>query len=258
MLTASEASNQVQPGLASNVYGDPVAGRLLLHRTEFQIRVADGPAVAESQALMERMYSWRGYKRSVSSRPNGEEDEITLQACRNLSVFGTLTVRFGSAYLLNAEELYPDEINVYRQSGATVAELTRLAVDPVYGSKEVLGALFHAAYVCLGPLRQIDDIFIEVHPRHVAFYRRMLGFRAIGACKMSPRVAAPAVLMHVPIAYVGRQAALYGGRASSGNRSLYPYFSSEADEQLAMRRLSALGLRGTNRNLPSDLCRTAA
>jgi hypothetical protein len=68
--------------------------------------------------------------------------------------------------------LYREEIDAYRRTGAKVCELTRLAIDPVHGSKEVLGARFHLAYIFGRQLGGITDVSIEANPRHVAFYRR--------------------------------------------------------------------------------------
>ena len=59
----------------------------------------------------------------------------------------------------------------------------------------VLGTLFHLAYIHGRLIRGATDLVIEVHPRHASFYRRMLGFRIIGAERICPRVDAPAVLM---------------------------------------------------------------
>jgi hypothetical protein len=62
---------------------------------------------------------------------------------------------------------------------------------------------------------------------------------------MSPRVDAPAVLLHVEVAYVGEQAALFGGQGVAANRSLYPYFCSPQEEAAAIQRLLELGRKET-------------
>ena len=215
-------------------------GHLLLDRKDFQIRLAESGATEESDALIYRMYTQRGYKLSRPAAALQATNEITLQACRDITVFGTLSVRFDSGRGLGADALYRDQIEEYRNDGARVAELTRLAVDPEFGSKEVLGALFHLAYVFCGPVRQIDDVFIEVNPRHVPFYRRMLDFTAIGECKICPRVEAPSILMHVKVANVGAQAAQWGGQHSAAGRSLYPYFCTRWEEDDVKRRVAEL------------------
>jgi hypothetical protein len=216
-------------------------GELLLERHNFQLRLAKSRLTQwESAALVERMYTRRGYKVAAHNDAPLTANELTLQACSGDHVFGTLTVRVDSEMGLAADALYRDEIDTYRDAGRHVAELTRLAVDPELGSKEVLGVLFHGAYAVCGPLRDVTDVFIEVNPRHVGFYRRMLNFVRIGQEKICPRVDAPAVLLHVEVAHVGQQAALYGGNvAEAGQRSLYPYFCEpEAADDLIGRVLA--------------------
>jgi hypothetical protein len=214
------------------------AEELLIERSDFQLRLANNRGRRNtSSVLIQRMYSWRGYKSSDTQEdPAHHANRVTLQACRDESVFGTLTVNFDSESGLAADALYQTEIDEYRNGGATVSELTQFAVDPEYGSKEVLGALFHLAHMlCL--LRGVTDVFIEVNPRHVGFYRRMLNFQQVGERKMCGRVNAPAVLLHVEVAYVTQQIARYGGHHGRGKRSLYPYFFSRQEQQGLPRRI---------------------
>jgi hypothetical protein len=125
----------------------PAGGELLLRRKDFQLRLAnDRGRRSESTALIDRMYAWRGYKRSSQDNAALLARQITLQTCNGEDVFGTLTVRYDSDLGLAADALYRSELDAYREAGARVAELTRLAVDPALGSKQVLGALFHGNY----------------------------------------------------------------------------------------------------------------
>jgi hypothetical protein len=221
-------------------YNSSIGGELLLVREDFQLRLANSRGrQAESSELVQRMYAWRGYKHT-QGQSTQRAHEATLQTCQGHDVFGTLTIRYDSDAGLAADALYRTELDAYRSAGARVAELTRLAVDPKLGSKEVLGALFHAAYVFCGPLGKIDDVFIEVNPRHVAFYQRMLDFQQAGEPRICPRVDATAVLLHVQVAHVGQQAALFGGRELQGQRSLYPYFCSREEEEQIRRRMVAV------------------
>src|SRR6476469_2537523 len=127
---------------------------ILLERSDFQVRLADTRGRRnKSSLLINRMYSWRGYKGSTNTDPSADVNRITLQACHADTVFGTITVAFDSQLGLAADALYRAEIDAYRNAGAKVCELTRLAVDPKDGSKEVLGALFHLAYIYGGLLR---------------------------------------------------------------------------------------------------------
>jgi hypothetical protein len=83
-------------------------------------------------------------------------------------------------------------------------------------------------------------MFIEVNPRHVAFYKRMLNFSPAGECKICPRVDAPAVLLHCEVQYMRQQVAVYGGHRGGAKRSLYPYFCSPDDDAALRRRMHEL------------------
>jgi hypothetical protein len=217
---------------------DTHAEALLIERSDFQIRLANNRGRRNrSSVLIQRMYSWRGYKSTDAQEDAAHHaNRVTLQACRDETVFGTLTVNFDSEDGLGADALYRPEIDEFRNNGAIVSEVTQLAVDPQHGSKEVLAALFHLAHM-LCVLRAVSDVFIEVNPRHVAFYRRMLDFREVGECKICERVNAPAILLHVEIAYMTEQIARYGGHHGRGKRSLYPYFFSRQEQEGLPRRI---------------------
>ena len=187
--------------------------------------------------LVNAMYSWRGYK--VETEPL-RLDQMTLQSCRAGYTFGTITLVLDSFAGLAADALYKNQVDQYRGSGRRVSELTRLAIDPQHGSKEVLGALFHLAYIFGAVMRGVTDFFIEVNPRHVLFYKRMLEFRQIGETKLCPRVNAPAVLLHLEASYVAEQVERYGGHRGDGRRSLYPYFFSQKEQDGLANRLAGI------------------
>src|SRR4051812_21688950 len=178
--------------------------------------------------LVQDMYSRKGYlTEGVTSLPR-RDNTITLDAHDSEQVMGTLTLRLDSQETgLLAETLYAEEIGEFRNNGHKVCEVSKLAVDPRYGSKELMASLFQLAYLYLHVVYRASDVFIEVNPRHAGFYKRMLGFREIGEQKICPRVNAPAVLLHIELAYMRRQIALHSGRdRRSTDRSLYSYFLS--------------------------------
>jgi hypothetical protein len=92
------------------------------------------------------------------------------------------------------------------------------------GSKGALGSLFHLAFIYACRINDCDEILVEVNPRHMAFYKRMLGFIQAAPERTRDRVGAPAVLLRLPSMYVGEQIDLHAGHQTSGKRSLYPYF----------------------------------
>jgi hypothetical protein len=79
-----------------NAVAENQIGHLLLERKDFQIRLTERGATEESDALIYRMYTQRGYKLSSPAAALQATNEITLQACRDSNVFGTLSVRFDS------------------------------------------------------------------------------------------------------------------------------------------------------------------
>jgi hypothetical protein len=112
-------------------------------------------------------------------------------------------------------------------------------MDSVVQSKRVLASLFHVAYIYAHRLMQFDDLLIEVNPRHVRYYERMLGFEALGRPRLNPRVDAPAVLMRLRFSHAHEEINKFGGWAeySTVERSLYPLFFSVAEEAAIIGRL---------------------
>ncbi len=179
-------------------------------------------------SLVTQMYSRRGYLTDGVATAPRRDSTITLDAHNAQQVMGTVTVRLDKRDGgLLADALYKKEIDAFRADGRKVCEVSKLAVDPRYGSKELMASLFQLAYLYAHRIYRASDAFIEVNPRHAGFYKRMLGFREIGELRICPRVNAPAVLLHVELDYMRAQIALHGGCGTSvAERSLYPYFLS--------------------------------
>jgi hypothetical protein len=180
----------------------------------------------ETADLVKEMYSRKGYStRGIVGMPQ-RENTITLDAHDWRKVVGTVTVRLDSHESgLWADALYAAEIDAYRGAGRKVCEVGKLAIDPSFGSKELMASLFQLAYLYAHLVYRATDAFIEVNPRHAGFYKRMLGFREIGELQICPRVNAPAVLLHVELEYMREQISLHSGHAcGSEEKTLYPYF----------------------------------
>lgn len=204
----------------------------------FKIRLAhSNERVSNASMLVQRKYADRGYKATGFQKA---PERITLMAFHEDIVIGTLTLGLDSPKGLLVEDLYKSEIVALRETGRKVCELTKLAVDQTYGSKHVLASLFHIAYIYGRVLQGYTDVVIEVNPRHVAFYKRMLGFVEIGEERICTRVNAPAVLLKLDLDYVDRQIVSLGGKGESipGERSLYPYFFAKIDEVGITHRLT--------------------
>ena len=152
----------------------------------------------EVAGLVDRMYSWRGYKCGSTTSVGADRTQTVFQVRRGEDLVATLTLRMDSEAGLLAEGLYRDEVALFRGMGGTLCELTGLAVAPGEDSPEVLRSLFQAAYMVGHRRFGASDVFIEVNPRHVSYYRR-IGFRSVGTMRICPRVAAPAILMHLEL-----------------------------------------------------------
>ncbi len=216
-------------------------GLIDLARTqEYRIRLANTEDRRESASiLIKRMYTWRGY--GDGAIREADPNRVTLLASGNdNTAIGTLSVGFDSPLGLLADEMYRTELDQLRQEGCRLCEYNRLAVDSSIKSKRIISSLFHIAYLYPYGLFAATDGVLEVNPRHVKFYERMLGFTQVGPERICPRVNAPSVLLRTNFDYMSRQVEKLGGlmdKAPSTEKSLYPYFFTKADESGILGRL---------------------
>lgn len=215
------------------------AGRqFAMIRDGYHIRLANDfhPLQQQIAGLIERMYSTRGLQ--VYHPVLAQTDcQTTIVACRGDHLFATLTLGLDAATGLMADMLYKPEISAVRERGGRVCEVTRMAMDPEHNSPEVMADMFQLVYVLARRIYRMTDLFIEVHPRHAGFYRRMLGYRVVGEERVCPRVGAPAVLMHMSQQEVDDLIALHAGKDAKSTRSLYRHFSSPAELQNLQKML---------------------
>ena len=209
-------------------------------RKLFKIRYAgtDGHLRLAS-FLVQRRYSWRGY--NISSPSAVQANRITLSAYDRDDVVATISIGLDSRSGLFVDALFTDELKSLRGPNRRLCEFTRLAINEALRSKPVIAALFHTAYIYARRIRGCTDLVVEVNPRHVRFYERMLGFHPFGSVRVDPRVQAPATLLHLDLKHAEAQIAKYGGNAEHAARirSLYPYFFSPREESGIELRLRA-------------------
>jgi len=155
------------------------------------------PLLQDASDLVKRRYEWRGYQ---TESANADPNLYTFAAYNSGVLAGTMGVQLDSPAGLPADALYQEEVDCLRRSGYRLTEFTRLAVDETAPSKEVLGALFHTAVLFAHIVRGCTHVVIEVNPRHVAFYRRVLFFRPFGPERHAARVDAPAVALVLDLA----------------------------------------------------------
>lgn len=202
-----------------------------IDQQRFHIRMANSQGRREAASLLiKKMYGWRGY----AFEPGGGHalNKITLFAETGGSTVGTMTLCLDDADTgLPADENFRDKLDGLRAQGRRLCEPSRLAIDRGV-SKRVFAALIHISYIYAHNIHGFSDYVIEVNPRHVSFYKRMLGFADFGGERPCTRVGAPAVLLRLDLDYMGRQIRQFGGlmERHGAERSFYPYFFPTWDE----------------------------
>ena len=197
----------------------------------------DGRREAAS-LLIRKMYGWRGY--AFEPARHHEANKITLYAETGGAVIGTMSLCLDSPILLPADENFHDQLDALRRQGRRLCEPSRLAIDKGV-TKRVFAALIHISYLYARQLHGFTDYVIEVNPRHVMFYKRMLGFQDFGGERPCTRVGAPAVLLRLQLENVGEHIARWGGQMEQhgDERSFYPYFFPPGDVAGITTRLMA-------------------
>ena len=203
----------------------------------FHIRLANSARAREAASvLIRKMYGWRGY--AFDPGALDDPNKITLFAETGGVLVGTMSLCLDGAAGLPADDNFSDMLDGLRLQGRRLCEPSRLAIDKGV-SKRVFASLIHISYMYARHLHGFTDYVIEVNPRHVMFYKRMLGFSDFGGERDCPRVGAPAVLLRLPLQHMGDQIARFGGlfEKHGDERSFYPYFFPPEDETGIAARL---------------------
>jgi hypothetical protein len=189
------------------------------HPPDFRAVVATTPEqIAAATVLIEARYGWRGYA-VTGADERGRDGGSMLVATCGAMIAGTLTLRVDGPGGLEADDGYGAAINAVRARGRRACELTRFAMDATVEWRPTFGALMALAYRIGRVVHGVTDVFAEVNPRHVAFYRRTFGFGVASGERLCERVKAPGVLLRLEVQSLERQLARLGfdgpGRAPS-------------------------------------------
>jgi hypothetical protein len=224
---------------------DPDGARRREHQV-FNVHVARSAGRrAAASVLLGKMYAWRGYAFEVDG--DAAANKITLYAETGGMLVGTMSLCFDRHGALPADEVFGDRLDLLRREGRRLCEPSRLAIEQGV-SKRVFASLIHISYVYAHHVQGFTDYVIEVNPRHVSFYKRMLGFADFGGERACERVGAPAVLLRLPLEAMGAQIRKWGGTMGQHGteRSFYPYFFPVWDEPGIAARLMAGSHRGSD------------
>jgi hypothetical protein len=227
-------------GMRDLCIGESGTARHLDHPLDlqvFHIRMANSAGRREAASLLIRkMYGWRGY--AVDAAERHEANKITLYAETGGVVVGTMSLCLDSPTPLPADENFRDKLDALRDQGRRLCEPSRLAIDKGV-TKRVFASLIHISYIYARNVHGFTDYVIEVNPRHVMFYKRMLGFAEFCEERPCTRVGAPAVLLRLPLSEMGAMIRKWGGlmEQHGEERSFYPYFFPIWDEPGITERL---------------------
>lgn len=192
---------------------------------------------AAVQGLLQRRYASRGLQLpSAPSRvPPGGCEPVMLQAREGERVIGTVSVRLDGPLGLAADAVFPEALRGLRAQGWRLCEFTRLAVDTSPTSRAVLASLFHQAHLLSHTVHGATLLVMEVHPRHVAFYRRALGAHIAAAYRMNTSVGAPSVLLTLDLAYAQAQIDAVGGTAGNKTNFYAHFYGPQAAAEVLER-----------------------
>jgi len=166
------------------------------------LQVADTPNLKQLAAeLLRAEYRKLGYDTSFLDNPTNTTDgrRLTLLAKQGTRVSGTCSLMLDRLGLqLGADQNHEAYLNVLRQEGNCLIELSRLAVatelDDSAG-RVALAALFSYIALCTNYFLDYRPyLIIEVNPRHTNYWKN-LGFDVLVEESWCERVNQPSVLI---------------------------------------------------------------
>ena len=181
------------------------------------LRIAVATSVQQIDAahdLVRRRYAWRGYEfgtdASAKVPSQRTPNDVTFVVESADTLVGTVTLGLDGPDGLLAEHTHHGVIAQARANGSRVCEVTRLAVADGADSRTVLALLLSLAHLIARTVHKVTDVFIEVNPRHVAFYSRALGFMVAAGERICERVRAPSVLLRAELDVLEERLTLMG------------------------------------------------
>ena len=149
-----------------------------------------------ARMLVQKMYATRGYETEAIDTTTAPEaaslvqaiddsppEELEAPAELTLVVSdskerpcGTMSMIFDSDKGLPADEVFKDLLDPLRNEGRRLIEVGRLAIDRTEASKRLFAGMLHIFLIYATVIHRCTDCIIEVNPRHVGYYKRMLGW----------------------------------------------------------------------------------
>jgi N-acyl amino acid synthase FeeM len=213
----ARSNNNDGTSLDSLLQNSTISGIAHAARQGCRTRVASRPEqIHAAEQLVRKRYAWRGYHMPAALDayvPDCDSARVTIVAEKTCgALVGTLSVRPDSLRGLLAEMTYASEIEELRRKQHRLGEVVKLAVEEDANSRVALDALVRSAYVVSRHAHGRTHVVIEVNPRHVRFYEKVLGFVLASAERLCSRVGAPSVLMELDLEQFGRRLQATAGR----------------------------------------------
>lgn len=198
----------------------------------FKVRVANrARLVDEAALLLNRRYRDRGYGTQAVTL---SDELLTIAIYEQDQLVGTLTVSLDQRGGLLGEAHYAQELTALRAAGARLCAFTKLATGERASASHTLATMFHVAFIYAHQLYRATHVVIEVNPRHVGFYTRVLGFKRCGPPRHNPGIGAPGVLLVCPLSHI--EAQIHAARSAAGPHGAKPGRPSFFAHSLSQRQ----------------------
>lgn len=190
LITSSDAISK--PEIASDLYTVSIANskntRQMAYQLAYEVYLAKG-------------YIPKNSCKMLISNSDFIADTCTININDGTEIVASVTLNFQGKTNLPCQELYSEEIAPLINQNAKLVEITRLVIKEDHRhSNYLLAQLFQATFIYAYQIKNVSELVIEVNPRHVAFYQRLLGFSVLGGEKECERVNnAPAFLLHLDL-----------------------------------------------------------
>lgn len=217
--------------------------------SRFKIRLATNDGQKRmARMLVQKMYATRGYETGGAATAEGIEapNQLTLVVSDSKErPRGTMSMIFDTGQGLPADKIFRDLLHPLRQQGSRLIEIGRLAVDGAEGSKRLFAGMVHIFLIYATVIHRYTDWIIEVNPRHVRYYEKMLGMEVLSEVRQACGDGTAAVLMRIQLCAMLERAQALGGQGSmvAGERDLhhnfrlYRYFLCKEDAPGIAHRL---------------------
>ena len=170
-VVTGEASSEIEFRIASGLRDRSQAFRLIYQR------------YVEAGLIRPNPFGLRITRHQLSP------DTQVFVGVREGKVACTVSLILDGELGLPMEEIYRDEVALFRRSGKKVSEISCLAF------KNSALPNFWDAFIGLNRLlaqfarvRSVDTLLLAAHPRHARIHERLIGFQRIGGLAAYPRV----------------------------------------------------------------------